>query len=139
MASIFTQIIEGDLPGHFIWKDDLAVAILTIAPIKEGHVLVIPRAEIDHWDDLPDEINAHLMAVSKKVTKAIKAVYDPLRVGLVIAGLEVPHTHLHLLPVDALSDFDFSKANMVDPASLAPVADKLKTALIDAGHSEANC
>lgn len=139
MASIFTQIIEGDLPGHFIWKDDLAVAILTIAPIKEGHVLIIPRAEIDHWDDLPDEINAHLMAVSKKVTKAIKAVYDPLRVGLVIAGLEVPHTHLHLLPVDALSDFDFSKANMVDPASLSPVADKLKTALIDAGHSEANC
>lgn len=139
MASVFTQIIEGDLPGHFIWKDDLAVAILTIAPVKEGHVLVIPRAEIDHWDDLPDDLNAHLMAVSKKIAKALKAVYQPVRVGLVIAGLEVPHTHLHLLPVDAMSDFDFNKAQMLDPATLSPVAEKLRAALLAAGHTQANC
>lgn len=139
MASIFTQIIQGDLPGHFVWQDDIAVAILTIAPIKEGHVLVIPKAEIDHWDDLPEDISAHLMVVSQKITKAIKTVYNPLRVGFVIAGLEVPHTHIHLLPVDALSDFDFNKAQMVDPETLAPVAAKLKAALVYAGHTEANC
>ena len=72
MASIFSKIIEGELPGHFIWRDDRAVAIMTIAPICPGHVLVIPTAEIDHWDDMPTELAAHCVDVARSITKAIK-------------------------------------------------------------------
>lgn len=126
MASIFTQIIAGDMPGFIVWEDEHAVALLTIAPLVEGHLLLIPREEIDHWDDLPAELAAHLMTVSQKIAKVLKQVYTPERVGLVIAGLEVPHTHLHLLPVNSLGDFDFTQAKVQDADALAPVAEKLR-------------
>ena len=74
MPSIFTRIINGELPGHFVWKDAEAVAFLTIQPIRDGHLLVIPRAEIDHWDDLPEALSNHLMSISQRTTKALKAV-----------------------------------------------------------------
>ena len=129
MASIFTQIMQGKLPGHFVWEDDVAVAIMTIQPLKPGHVLVIPREEIDHWDDLsPEQIN-HLMQVSQTLTRALKKVFNPERVGMVIAGLEVPHTHIHLFPVNQLSDFDFSKARMAESSELADLAKKITQAL----------
>jgi len=129
MASIFTQIMQGKLPGHFVWEDDIAVAIMTIQPLKPGHILVIPREEIDHWDDLsPDQIS-HLMQVSQTLTRALKKVFNPERVGMVIAGLEVPHTHIHLFPVNQLSDFDFSKARMAESSELAELAEKITQAL----------
>lgn len=126
MASIFTQIIAGDIPGFIIWEDEHAVLLLTIAPLMEGHVLLVPREEIDHWDDLPAELAAHLMTVSQKVAKVLKQTYQPQRVGLVLAGLEVPHTHVHLMPVNSLEDFDFNNAKMQEPERLAPVAEKLR-------------
>ena len=89
-------------PGHFVWKDDQAVAFMTIQPIRPGHLLVVPRAEVDHWDTLPEATSAHLMLVSQRIARALKEVYSPLRVGLMIAGLEVPHTHLHVLPLDMI-------------------------------------
>ena len=129
MATIFTKIIEGEIPGHFVWQDDLCVAIMTIQPIRTGHVLVIPREEIDHWNDLPDDLAAHLMLVAKKIANAIKQAFPATRVGLIIAGLEVPHTHLHVLPVDTLGDFDFSALEFAEMDALAEAADKIKQAL----------
>ncbi|SHG05115.1 Diadenosine tetraphosphate (Ap4A) hydrolase [Microbulbifer donghaiensis] len=139
MASIFTQIINGDLPGHFIWRDDQVVAIMTIAPIKPGHCLVIPVAEVNHWDDVPAELAAHLMQVAQKVAKGLKAVYSPKRVGVMIAGLEVPHTHIHLVPVDALTDFDFSLQKPAGGEELAAEAQKIRAALVEMGYPAAEC
>ena len=129
MASIFSKIINGELPGHFVWQDDSCAAIMTIQPIKPGHLLVIPRDEVDHWDDLPEALSAHLMAVSAKLAKALKHAYKCRRVSLQIVGLEVPHTHLHLVPIDEMCDIDFAKAEMADAESLAAQADKIRQAL----------
>ena len=139
MPSIFTRIINGELPGHFVWKDAEAVAFLTIQPIRDGHLLVIPRAEIDHWDDLPAPLANHLMSVAQRITKALKAVYPCQRVGLIIAGLEVPHTHIHLLPIDQLSDLSFAAAHAVNAESLQANAGKIRAALLQQGHAEADC
>lgn len=129
MASIFSKIIAGELPGHFVWQDDDCVAIMTIQPIKPGHILVIPKEEIDHWDDLPEALSAHLLAVSRKLAKAQKRVYQCRRVSLQIVGLEVPHTHLHLVPIDEMRDIDFAGAEMADAASLAAEAEKIREVL----------
>lgn len=139
MASIFTRIINGEMPGHFIWKDELAVAIMTIAPIRPGHCLVIPREEVNHWDDVPAETAAHLMLVSQKIAKGLKVVYQPKRVGIMVAGLEVPHTHIHLLPIDAIPDLDFSKQRAEDAETLAGEARKVRDALKAQGWAEADC
>jgi diadenosine tetraphosphate (Ap4A) HIT family hydrolase len=137
MPSIFTRIINGELPGHFVWKDAEAVAFLTIQPIRDGHLLVIPRAEIDHWDDLPEPLSNHLMSVSQRITKALKAVYPCQRVGLIIAGLEVPHTHIHLLPIDELSDLSFAAAKSTTAEALQANAAQIRAALRQQGNAEA--
>lgn len=139
MASIFTRIINGDLPGHFVWRDDRAVAIMTISPIKPGHCLVVPVQEVDHWDDVPADLAAHLMQVAQKVAKGLKAVYSPERVGVIVAGLEVPHTHIHLVPVDTLADFDFSLQKPAQAEQLAAEARKIRSALAEMGLVEADC
>ena len=135
MASIFTQIINGDLPGHFVWRDDVAVAIMTIAPIKAGHCLVIPVEEINHWDDVPADVSAHLMDVASKVAKAQKKVYAPKRVGVMVAGIEVPHTHYHLVPINEIADLDFALQKQAEPEDLAAEATKLRAALAELGYS----
>ena len=129
MASVFSQIIAGDIPGHFVWQDDLCVAFMTIAPIREGHVLVVPRDEINHWHDLPDPLALHLMSIAKKIAKAVQAAYPAERVGLMIAGLEVPHTHIHLMPVDTMADMDFTRAIMSEPALLKVAASNISAKL----------
>ncbi|MCP8898313.1 HIT family protein [Gilvimarinus xylanilyticus] len=129
MASVFSKIIAGELPGHFVYQDDLAVAIMTIAPLKDGHVLVIPREEIDHWYDLPAETLAHLTVISQKVAKALQKAFPATRVGMMIAGLEVPHTHLHLVPMDEMSELDFSNAKPAEGDVLAAQAEKIKAEL----------
>jgi histidine triad (HIT) family protein len=137
MPSIFTRIIDGELPGHFVWKDAEVVAFLTIQPFREGHVLVIPRAEIDHWDDLPESVAARLMVVSQRIARALKALYEPTRVGLLIAGLEVPHTHLHVVPIDELGDLSFARARSAAPVELAETAQRVRAELLAQGNSEA--
>ena len=137
MASIFTQIINGELPGHFVWRDDVAVAIMTIAPIKTGHCLVIPVEEINHWDDVPADIMTHLMSVAQKVAKAQKRVYQPKRVGVLVAGIEVPHTHYHLVPANEISDLDFSLQKPAESEDLAAEAARLRAALVELGYAEA--
>ncbi|MGB1908173.1 MAG: HIT family protein [Spongiibacter sp.] len=129
MASIFSRIIAKELPGHFVWEDEQAVAIMTIQPVRPGHLLVIPKQEVDHWDDLPEALSAHLMTVSQKLAKALKTVYQCQRVSLQVVGLEVPHVHFHLVPLDSMSDADFSRASNADGDALATEAEKIRQAL----------
>ena len=130
MSTLFTKIINGDLPGRFVYRDDLCVAFLTIAPICPGHTLVVPRLEVDHWVDLPDELAGHLAIVARKIGAAQMTAFEAERISLIIAGLEVPHTHLHVLPITSEADTDFRKANSaVDPAELDQAAKALRAAL----------
>jgi histidine triad (HIT) family protein len=138
LASVFTRIIRGDLPGRFVWRDERCVAFLTIAPLKPGHTLVVPRQEVDHWLDLEPDLAQHLFGVAQSVGKGIQAAFRPTKVGLVIVGLEVPHVHLHVSPIDRLSDLDFAHANpSPDPADMDRAAEKLRFALRELGHAEA--
>jgi len=137
MASIFTRIINGELPGRFVWKDARAVAFLTINPVKPGHLLVVPRVEVDHWIDLDSGLSRHLMDVCQAVGKAIQRAFEPAKVSSVIVGLEVPHVHIHLIPIDAISDLDFSKADPNPrPEDLDSAAERVRDALRDLGYAE---
>ena len=138
MASIFTRIIQGELPGRFVWRDEQAVAFLTIEPLKPGHTLVVPRVEVDHWLDLDPDLAEHLMRVSQAVGRGIQQAFRPTKVGLVIVGLEVPHVHIHLAPIDRISDLDFARADRSpDPAALDRSAEALRSALSGLGYAEA--
>jgi len=126
MASVFSMIKARQIPGHFIYEDDTAFAILTIEPIAQGHVLVIPNDEVDHFDDLDEATAAHIMVLAQRIAKAIKAEFECERVGVMIAGLEVPHCHVHVLPINGLGDLSFAKAQPADQTELAAVAKRLK-------------
>ncbi len=109
--SLFTKIIDGDLPGRFVYADDRAVAFLTIQPLAPGHTLVVPRDPVDHWIDLDDALATHLMLVARTVSRAIQTGFSPTKVGFMIAGLEVPHTHIHLTPIRSLGEMSFANAD----------------------------
>jgi diadenosine tetraphosphate (Ap4A) HIT family hydrolase len=136
MASIFTKILAGELPGHFVWKDAQCFAIMTIQPIRQGHLIVIPNQEVNHWDDVPPAIAAHLMQVAQHIAKGIKAVIPCKRVGVSVIGLEVPHTHIHLLPIDTMGDLDFKLAKPAATEELVATAAKIRAALVAHGHAE---
>ncbi|MEO6629118.1 MAG: HIT family protein [Aquihabitans sp.] len=137
MATLFTQIIAGDIPGRFVWRDDTCVVFGTIAPLTPGHMLVVPRAEIDHWIDLDRADVAHLMGVAQIVGRAQMKAFAPTRVGLIIAGLEVPHTHLHVVPMASEADLSFARADHGASAeSLDAAAELLRVALRSDGHPE---
>ena len=130
MSSLFTRIIRGEIPGHFVYKDEICVAFLTINPIVTGHTLVVPIEEIDEWTNLSAEISTHLMVVAKRIGLAQKQLYKCNRVGLIIAGFEIPHCHLHVIPADTMSDLSFDQAaSNVDPTELAAQAQKLAAIL----------
>jgi len=109
MPSIFTRMMKGEMSARFVWKDEVCIAIMTISPLRPGHVLVIPRQEVDHWLDLDDATAAHLLRAAKSIGRALMHAYRPTRVGLMIAGLEVRHVHVHLVPIDHVNDLDFSR------------------------------
>ena len=130
MASVFTMIIDGELPGRFVWKDEKCVAFLSINPMAPGHTLVVPRREIDHWIDLDADLASHLMEVSRKIGKALDLGFKPKRIGLMIAGLEVPHAHLHLIPMEGMHDLDADNADLApNPEDLDAAADRMRAAL----------
>ena len=121
-------------PGTFVWKDDLCVAFLSINPLTHGHTLVVPRAEIDHWIDLPDDLARHLMSVARTIGRAQQVAFDCDRVGLIIAGYEVPHMHLHVLPTTHIGQLNFALAAVsVSPEELADAASRITAALGDQG------
>ncbi|MBA3281267.1 MAG: HIT family protein [Acidimicrobiia bacterium] len=137
MATVFTKIIDGEIPGRFVWRDERCVAFSTIAPLRPGHVMVVPIAEVDHWLALDPDLAAHLFGVAQVIGQALMSAFSPVRVGLVIAGLEVPHTHLHVIPIDSEADLDFARADHeASPASLDDAADALRSALRAAGRTE---
>lgn len=135
--SVFTRIISGEFPGRFVWRDPAVVAFLTIAPIRPGHVLVVPVQQVDHWLDVDPDVWARMAEVQRVVGAAQMAAFSPNRIGSIIAGLEVPHCHVHLIPIESESDLDFAKADgSPDPAALDADAEAIRTALRSAGHAE---
>lgn len=137
MATLFTRIIDGELPGRFVWRDEAAVAFLTINPIRPGHTLIVPRAKVDNWLDLDADIAAHLMGVAQQVGIAQRAAFSSERIGLIIAGLEVPHVHLHTIPIASEADLDFGQADPSPEAdALDQAADRLRAALRATGRNE---
>jgi histidine triad (HIT) family protein len=120
-----------------VWRDDRCVAFLSINPLQPGHTLVVPIAEVDEWTDLPAEDVNHLMTVAHAIGRAQRSEFRPARVGLIIAGFEVPHCHVHVIPTRGMHDLDFANAAQdVDPAELDAAADRLRTALRAAGFSQ---
>lgn len=138
MPTIFTRIIEGELPGRFVWSDDTVVAFLALHPLADGHTLVVPRSEIDQWTDLPAAVAAHAMTVAHHIGNAQKAAFGVDRVGLIIAGFEVPHTHLHVFGARGMADFDFANASPdAETPGMDAAAEAIKNALRSAGHGAA--
>jgi histidine triad (HIT) family protein len=136
MPTVFTRIIDGELPGAFVWRDDEVVAFLSINPITHGHTLVVPRVEVDHWLDLDAATWQRCAEVAQLVGQAIARAFDPPRVGQMIAGFEVPHVHVHVLQIAELGDLSFARAARdPDPAQLETAADAIRTALRDLGHA----
>lgn len=132
MSTVFTKIINGELPGRFVYSDDEVVAFLTIAPMTQGHTLVVPRAEIDNWQDVEPATFARIMAVSQLIGKAVCQAFGAERAGVIIAGLEVPHLHVHVFPAYNLADFGFAHVdNNPSPQSLDEAQAKIKAALAD--------
>ena len=137
MPSIFSRIIAGELPGTFVWKDARAVAFLSIAPMMPGHTLVVPRDEVDHWIDLDPALASHLFAVAQQIGLAQDLEWKPRRIGLLIVGEEVPHTHLHVVPINHPEELTFAHADpspdfdMIDDAAV-----RLRARLRELGHAE---
>jgi histidine triad (HIT) family protein len=132
VPSVFSRIIDGELPATFVWRDDRCVGFLSIQPLRPGHTLVVPRREVDHWIDVDPDEWAHLTSVAQTVGKALQAAYSPAKVGLMLAGLEVPHTHLHVVPIDGVHDLDFANADPdPEPSALEAAAERIRAALRD--------
>lgn len=134
--SIFTRIIRGEIPGRFVWRDDLVVAILTIAPIRPGHTMVVPIEEVDHWLDVPATTWARVGEVSQAIGSAQMEAFKPARIGSMILGMEVPHCHVHLVPIDNERDLSFANADpTVSDEAQDASAEAIRAALRAAGHT----
>jgi diadenosine tetraphosphate (Ap4A) HIT family hydrolase len=137
MGTIFSRIIAGERPGTFVWRDDRCVAFMSINPIATGHVLVVPIEEIDHWLDAPADLTAHLFEVTRIIALAQRETFDCRRVGVIIAGYEVPHLHVHVIPTNSMADVAFANAApWVDPADLETAAGRIRTQLRAMGRPE---
>ena len=132
MPTLFTRIIDGEIPGTFVWRDDECVVFLSINPMHTGHALVVLRAEVDHWIDLEPELAAHLFQVGQIIGKAQTAAFEARRIGVMVVGDEVPHVHLHIVPFDSVSELSFAHADPNPPeGALDAAADKIRAALRD--------
>ena len=125
MSSIFSRIIQGQIPCHKILENEEFLAFLDVKPINPGHTLVIPKKEIDYIFDLEDNLLGRLMIFSKKVAIMIKKEISCKRIGIMVAGLEVPHAHIHLVPMNALGDLTFARAKSASNDELAKIAEKI--------------
>ena len=110
MPTLFTRILNGDIPGTFVYRDDRCAAFLSISPLSEGHVLVVPVEEVDHWVDLSPALSEHLFQVSHRLGNALQTAFPCERVGMIIAGYEVNHCHIHLIPTQNIGQFNFANA-----------------------------
>jgi histidine triad (HIT) family protein len=136
VASVFARIIAGELPADFVWRDQVCVAFLSIRPLRPGHTLVVPRLEIDHWLDLEPGLLTHLASTAQTIGKAQMAAFKPTRIGLLLAGLEVPHVHFHVVPIREAHDLDFGNQDPnPDPAMMTQAGDSLRQELRRLGFS----
>ena len=137
MATIFSRIIAGELPGRFVWKDDECVAFLSIRPLRPGHVLVVPRQEVDHWIDLDVGLLVRLAETAQAIGKAQMAGFKPARIGVMLAGLEVPHCHIHVVPIRGVHDLDFDNQDPnPDPAMMDDAAATIRRELGKLGYAQ---
>ncbi len=127
MASIFTKIVNGEIPSYKIAEDENFYAFLDIFPLTKGHTLVIPKKEVDYLFDLDDELYGGLMAFSKKVAKAIEKAIPCLRIGVAVLGLEVPHAHVHLVPLQSEGDLNFKNKKLeLSKEEFIEIVEKIK-------------
>ena len=137
MATIFSRIIAGELPARFVWKDELCVVFLSNRPLRPGHALVVPRAEIDHWLDLETRLLDHLFETAQAIGKAQMSAFKPARIGVMLAGLEVPHCHIHVVPIRGVHDLDFGNQDPdPDPRVMDEAAQAVRRELRKLGRSE---
>jgi histidine triad (HIT) family protein len=137
MPTIFTQIIDGKLPARFVWEDDRCVVFLSNRPLRPGHSLVVPRQEVDHWLDLDADLLCHLAETAQAIGKAQMAGFRPERIGVMLAGLEVPHCHFHVVPIRGLHDLDFGNQDPDPaPAMMDDAADTLRRELRRLGYAQ---
>lgn len=130
MSTIFTKIIEGDIPGTFVHRDDRCVVFMSINPITDGHALVVPIEEIDHWIDASPDLTAHLFEISRRVGRAQQQAFGCEKIGMMIAGYEVPHAHIHLVPTNKMSELSFANASAsVERDDLEQWAARIRAAL----------
>jgi len=129
MASIFTKIINKELPAYIVAENDRFLAFLDIMPLKKGHVLVLPKEEIDYIFDVEDELLGEMMVFAKSVAVKIKKIVPCKRIGVAVIGLEVPHAHIHLVPIDGIGDINFSNPKLqVEKAEMESLAERIKNA-----------
>lgn len=129
MTSIFTRIIVGEIPCHKVGEDERFIAFLDIAPLREGHTLVVPKVEVDRFFELPDDLLAGIMPFAKEVAGRLKRVVPCDRIGMSVIGLEVPHAHMHLIPLGSMSDMDFTKPKLtLTNDELAALAERIRKA-----------
>ena len=129
MASLFTRIVRGEIPCHKVAEDDRFLAFLDINPLREGHTLVVPKTEVDKFFDLPEDLLVGIMPFAQGVAAKIERVVPCDRIGISVIGLVVPHAHMHLIPIDSVSDMDFGKPKLkLTPAQLAAIAERIRKA-----------
>ena len=137
MPTIFSRIINGELPGRFVWRDERAVAFLSIEPMRPGHVLVVPREEVDHWIDLDPDLAAHLFVVAQQIGRAQRLEWNPRRVGVLMVGDEVPHVHIHVVPINSPGELSFAGIDRSpSPAALDDAAERIRARLRELGRAE---
>jgi len=129
MPSIFTRIVRGEIPCHKVAEDELFLAFLDISPVRMGHALVIPKQEVDRFFDLPADLLSTIMPFAQQVAAKIERVVPCDRIGVSVVGLEVPHAHIHLIPIDQVSDMDFTRSRLkLSQEELAALAERIRTA-----------
>lgn len=130
MPTIFSRIVKGEIPCHKILEDDRFLAFLDVFPLVEGHTLVIPKVEIDYIFDMDDEALGEMMVFSKRAAAMIKSAIPCLKIGVSVIGLEVPHAHIHLIPMQQVSDMNFSRPKLtLSQEALSATADKIRKSL----------
>jgi len=129
MASIFIKIINGEIPSHKVAENDDFYAFLDISPLRKGHTLVVPKKEVDYIFDIDDKLLGDMMVFAKSVSITIKRVFPCNRIGVTVIGLEVPHGHIHLIPINTMNDMNFAQPKMELPQEeLAEIAEKIRKA-----------
>lgn len=129
MSSIFSKIVKGEVPSYKVAEDDKFLAFLDVQPIIEGHVLVIPKKEIDYIFDIEDQLLGEYMAFAKMVAKKMDKVFDCKKIGMTVVGLEVPHAHIHLMPINGIADMDFIKPKLsYSSDEMNVIAERIKNA-----------